>query len=341
MKRDYATKELYFLGLQGARDLIRDEIYPALYSPRERQMRNPNADPSGKVEEGKEHEGLFQMNQLGQLLCLIGLIIELHEAIRYGLVGKLPMLFKLITPWFAGTNSHNYARELLTWSLLELAATKETFDALIDALIVPAKLNWFIATDGLCEQLVRQIKETFVDRGGAFKISNLLENTSQITEILYGSKQAVVTAHLSPEQIKTRGKHYNPSMQATILNLTTHMLESGILSGRLTQTVSQPDTYRLGTEKVSLYDYLKLRPYMFDARYVESDGENQEMDLAGVEVNAVGAFDDDPDALDEFPDIDSDAIELAKEDHQHTLDVARKELEQLLEQRKAAALRLR
>lgn len=144
------------------------------------------------------------------MLLLIRLIIELRETVKYRRVGKLLNLFRLITPQFASISKFLYTRELLTQSLLKKAYTADTFIALLNALLLPTKGGkTYVVANTIIEQLIYIIKETFVERG-AYNISNIIKNTTQIISILYLYKQAIINLHLLPNYIKQRGKYYNP-----------------------------------------------------------------------------------------------------------------------------------
>lgn len=153
------------------------------------------------------------------MLTLIGLLRELRECIKYGRVSKLPNLLRLLLPQFTGTSASKYLRELVAMLLLEKACTKATFETMIDSLLIRAKGEWFVAVDTTCKQLVRVIKEIFVEKGGSFGVSNLVKYTAQIAPILYGIKIAVVNSSLYKDQIKSRRKHYNPAIDEDIFSV--------------------------------------------------------------------------------------------------------------------------
>src|SRR5467141_1535879 len=116
-----------------------------LFSHSARRLRNPRTKANGDVPK------LTQQDQAGQMLTAIGLYIELRETEKYGRVGKLPNLFELLLPWFAGTSAALYTRELVSMMLLKKSTTPDTYNTIIDSLLIRAKGKWFVATDTACE----------------------------------------------------------------------------------------------------------------------------------------------------------------------------------------------
>jgi hypothetical protein len=89
-------------------------MYEDLFSHSAIEKRNPKSKANG------EGPKLSQQDQLaGQMLTAICLYIELRETEKYGRVGKLPNLFELLLPWFAGTSASLYTRELVRMMLLK------------------------------------------------------------------------------------------------------------------------------------------------------------------------------------------------------------------------------
>jgi hypothetical protein len=50
--------------------------------------------------------------------------------------------------------------------LLKKSTTPETYDIIMNSLLMRAKLKWFVAADIVCEQEVRISKEVYKARGG-------------------------------------------------------------------------------------------------------------------------------------------------------------------------------
>ena len=289
-RKDHATKILYQMGKQRVREEVVKPMYKSLFSHKARYSRNPASQRNG---EGPE---ISQQDQAGQMLHAIGLYVELRETEKYGRVGKLPNIFKLLLPWFAGTSAHLYTRELVSMILLGKSTTPETYSTIIDSLLVRAKGKWFVAADTACEQEVRINKEVYKAKGGNFRFENLLKHTALIAGSLYDCKVAVSTGHLPPDKVRRRGNHYDVKMDRDILSVASLINHHKILdeADKPLQTIYHPNPYRTGWWNIQHFDFKKFKGYMSD---MDFDGDRDEVigDATGeFEMDNVGAIPDDP-----------------------------------------------
>lgn len=315
------TRELKRLGKNGVRSLIRDKMYPALFSHSARAARKMKQDE-------------LQQDQAGELLYQIGLYLELKEAQKYGTVGKFPSLFRLLLTWYAGTNNHNYTRELVKMLLLEQSMTKDAFDAMLSALLIRAK-RWFKPTDIEAEEEVRVNKDVYNAKGGSFKWHHMVRDTALIANTLNDTTIAVQNSHRAEKQ-RLRGKHYNPSMQGEVASIADHIYR-GRLFDRISPAlaeIEQSDVYNNGCEALQTYDIQQAKSYVFDMRFEEPD----DISSGGIDDNGLDVRVDpentsnpaDPDRLqaddEEFEGTDTEEAEIG-----------RVEVEQLHARRQAAA----
>lgn len=143
-------------------------------------------------------------------------------------------------------------------------------------------------------------------KGGSFRFEKLLKHTALTASILYHCKVAVTTGHLTEEEIKKRGKHYNVSMDKDVLNMAGHLDAHKVLykDGSPDQTISYPDAYRAGWEKLQSMDFGKVKAYMFE---LEGEDDDELDVLAPTSIlDSIGAVANDPD-LDAIVDDEEEA----------------------------------
>ena len=172
---------------------------------RNHAMFNPLSEYVQKKEHFPESPPNEQMIQASQLMRLGGLYIELKDTIRFGRVGKLPSLIRLLLPWFAGSGNGAsiYTRELAAFLLQQKYMDPNTFDSMLDNLLRPAKLGGWIEADMACEHLVCIQKDIYKARGGSFRWEKLIKYSSLISRTLYNAKVAFSFGHLSVDKIKS------------------------------------------------------------------------------------------------------------------------------------------
>jgi hypothetical protein len=284
-KRNYAAREMMRLGKEEIESQVVRPMYTAIFDHRCRFARSEGGSP------------ITQLDQAGQLLSLIGLYLELQETVKYGRVGKLGPLFELLLPVFAASNAKLYTRELIKMALLKLSTTPEAYNTMMDSLFVRAKLRNWIAADTACELEIQISKSIYKARGGAFRWENLLRNTALLANTLYNCRVAVQSGHISPELIKLRGRHYKPAMDNDIIGGAQSIIRGKIMdsSAPALQTISQPDLFTVGYEKLQVYPIRKVAIYMYDSTGgVECPGEVEGIEQ-GTEMDNIGAVPDDPD----------------------------------------------
>jgi hypothetical protein len=190
--------------------------------------------------------------------------------------------------WFAGTSAPG------NWYLLKRSTTPNTFNTILDSLLVPAKGKRFIAADTACEQEVRISKEVYKAKGGSFRFENLLKHTALVAGSLYDCKMAVLSGHIPPEKLKKRGHHFDPSMERDIIGLADLIGRNKILENdpgvKAMQTIKHPDTYRIGWSRLQEYDVKRVKGYMYDMNY---DGDDEDL-VRGSEMDNIGATPNDP-----------------------------------------------
>ena len=297
-KRNRAARDMMKLGKEEVESQVVGPMYDEIFDHEARFTRS---------ESSQSGDPIPQLDQAGQLLSLIGLFLELQEIVKYGRVGKLGPLFELLLPIFAVTNAKLYTRELIKMMLLKLSTTTPVYNTMLDSLFVRAKLGKWIAADTACEL---EIQSIYKARGGAFRWENLLRNTALLASPLYNCRVAVQTGHISPDLIKLRGRHYKPSMDNDILGGAQSIIRGKImdLSAPAMQTITQPDLFIVGYEKLQVYPIHKVVAYMNDTDGVDCLDEVEDGEIGdNHEMDNVGAAPDDPDIHHE------DEIEKRKE----------------------------
>lgn len=303
-RRDFVAVKMIKMGRDRTRAEVVEYIYTTIFSPKSEytiaREHIPNRSPPLNE----------QMIQASHLVQLTGLYIELKDTVRLGRVGKLPYLFRLLLPWFAGAGNGApiYTRELAVFLIQEKCMDSNTFDSMLDNLLRPAKLGGWIEADMACEHLVRIQKDIYKAKGGSFRWEHLIKHTSLISQTLYDAKTAFSFAHLSPDKMKKKGKHHDKSQAGDVLNVTGAILKSKLL--RLDDpkavNVKNKDLWKLGIQALQTYDFEKLKSYLRGRDF--SGGFEDEINESAINWDFRGAGDGDPDAIQDDDD-DEDLVD--------------------------------
>jgi uncharacterized protein DUF6589 len=296
-RRDYAAMEMMKMGKEETRSHVVEYVYRHLFEPAAAQpTETEGPEPSQRNE---------LLAQACQLARIIGLYLELKDTIRFGRVGKLPALLRLLLPWFAGSkNASNYTRELMATLLQQQFMDPNTWDSMLDNMLRPARLGGWVEADMACEHLVRVLKDNYKARGGSFTWEKLMKHTSLISDILYNAKLAFTFAHLTSTDIKLRGKHYDKSQMLDILSVAEELLRADTLKSSAVQgeNNSANNLWEIGCQKIPTHDPLAIRDYLFGRDYGKG---GREVDLEeGLIQDMSGAFEHDPDIIYEENELD-------------------------------------
>lgn len=290
-RRDHAAMQMMDMGRDETRAKVVEHVYHAMFNPLSEYVQKkehfPESPPCNE-----------QMIQASQLMRLGGLYIELKDTIRFGRVGKLPSLIRLLLPWFAGSGNGAsiYTRELAAFLLQQKYMDPNTFDSMLDNLLRPAKLSGWIEADMACEHLVRIQKDIYKARGGSFRWEKLIKYSSLISRILYNAKVAFSFGHLSVDKIKKRGEHYDKTQVPDILNIMEEILNSGLLrlDAPKKANVENNDLWGVGIQSLQTYDIPKLKAYLL-GKDLGDEPDNE----SSPSWDLRGAVDGDPDTIED------------------------------------------
>ena len=320
--RDHAAMEIMKMGKEKTCSHVVEYVYQHLFDP----AKKPTETEGSMAVQCNE-----LLAQASQLARISGLYIELKDTIRVGRVGKLPALFRLLLPWFAGSkNAANYTRELMATLLQQKCMDPNTWDSMLDNMLRPAKLGGWVEADMACEHLVRVLKDNYKARGGSFTWEKLMKHTSLISDVLYNAKLAFTFAHMTSTDIKLKGRHYDKSQINDILSVAEELLRADTLKCSVIQGKQNAtnNLWKIGCQKLPTYDPLTIIDYLFGRDYGK-----REVDVTEELIQDTrGAFEHDPDIIyeqQEYVDtgveeaIHVDAVEVAQR-----LEKARRDLEE-------------
>lgn len=317
-RRDHAAMEMMKMGKEETRSHVVEYVYRHLF--------DSAADQPTETEDPEASQRNELLKQASQLARISGLYIELKDTIRFGRVGKLPALLRLLLPWFAGSkNAANYTRELMATLLQQRCMDPNTWDSMLDNMLRPARLGGWVEADMACEHLVRVLKDNYKARGGSFTWEKLMRHTSLISDVLYNAKLAFTFAHLTSTEMKLRGKHYDKSQMHDILSVAEELLRADTLKSSAVQGEknSANKLWEIGCQKILAHDPLAIRDYLFGRDYGKGGG----VDVGeGLIQDTGGACEHDPDVIYEENELDEPQVEEAMEVTER-LERARRDLE--------------
>jgi uncharacterized protein DUF6589 len=250
-------------------------------------------------------------HQVTELLAVMGLYRDLRDSIKYGRVGKFVPLLRNLLPYFAGSSSHKYTKEIATFLTLERICEPKTWNYITDNLLIKAKTYGFIEVDCRMEHMVRDQKEFMKTNGHNFE--RMSNSCSLVTDILDEGRRALkaTTSKDNSEAIRERKRK---KMDTDVLSLTSHIITSGVIHGS-DLTVSEPTIklFNNGLPNLQRYDMKKVRDGFFGEDYgclgiVANDSGDTAGQAAGGEsedtnlrdVDCAGAVSEDD--LDDFDD---------------------------------------
>jgi hypothetical protein len=226
-------------------------------------------------------------------------------------VGKFVPLLRNLLPYFAGSSSHKYTKEIETFLILERICEPQTWNYITDNLLIKAKTYGFIEVDCRMEHMVRDQKEFMKTNGHNFE--RMSNSCSLVTDILDEGRRALkaTTSKDNSEAIRERKRK---KMDTDVLSLTSHIITSGVIHGS-DLTVSEPTIklFNNGLPNLQRYDMKKVRDGFFGEDYgclgiVANDSGDTAGQAAGGEsedtnlrdVDCAGAVSEDD--LDDFDD---------------------------------------
>jgi len=254
-------------------------------------------------------------HQVTELLAVMGLYRDLRDSIKYGRVGKFVPLLRNLLPYFAGSSSHKYTKEISTFLTLEKICEPQTWNYISDNLLIKAKTYGFIEVDCRMEHMVRDQKDFMKTNGHNFE--RMSSSCSLVTTILDEGRRALktTTSKDNGEAIRERKRK---KIDTDVLSLTSHIITSGIIHDS-DLPVSEPtvELYKNGILNLQDYDMKKVRDGFFGEDYsclgmVANDGGNAAEQVTGGEsedtnlrdVDCAGAVsEDDRDDFDDTEDL--------------------------------------
>lgn len=300
------------MGKERVEKEVVDPLFVEMFSHRTRDDREYN----------KSAKKRQMFTQASQMVTAIALYLELKNSCRYGKVGRIRMVLRQILPYFAGSKSHRYTKELIAFQMLEQSTTPETFDFILDNLLIKAKLGGWIEADYHMEHLVRIQKDLYTSKGGAFQWKDMTEHASLLSSLFYEVKVAF-SNHIKPT--KVRGKHYNPSLLTGIDSIAAMLIKSKMMDPDMDiqSKVTDNDLFNIGTEKLAAFD-LSIIVEMLYGNSLDGEVSNQHLpSLAAQEDPLIGEASDprdqnSPDQVDTGGGED-EAIELLERIESRTL----------------------
>jgi len=190
------------------------------------------------------------------MVSIVGLYIDLHDAIKEGRVGKITTLLRLLLPYFAGSSSHKYTREIVNFLTMEECCDPDTWRFILDNTLIKAKGHGFIEADCRMEHLVRIQKRHLKNKSPDFELMS--SNWSLVSGILDCARRAlkISTSNHDKEIIKS---HNRKSMAIDILSLSSAIIDDGIISDpNKGSEVPTLDLYRKGTSKLHSFDLMDI-----------------------------------------------------------------------------------
>jgi hypothetical protein len=250
-------------------------------------------------------------HQVTELLAVMGLYRDLRDSIKYGRVGKFVPLLRNLLPYFAGSSSHKYTKEIATFLTLERICEPQTWNYITDNLLIKAKTYGFIEVDCRMEHMVRDQKEFMKTNGHNFE--RMSNSCSLVTDILDRGRRALkaTTSKDNSEAIRERKRK---KMDTDVLSLTSHIITSGVIhDSDLTVSETTVELFNNGLPNLQRYDMKKVRDGFFgedydclgivandsgDAAGQAAGGESEDTNLR--DVDCAGAVSEDD--LDDFDD---------------------------------------
>lgn len=282
-RRNFAATKIHSLGKKKAFEQVIVPLYHALYSITRKEQRQQESTRGA----------LF--NQLFDFMRSMALYGELKHDIRTGQVGRVSKVLRLILPYFAGSTSHRYSKELVAFQMMEYTADPDTWNYILDNCLIQSKLGGWIEADCKMEHLVRTQKDSYMAHGGSFRWDNMNEYTSLLSTLMYETKLAFANS-LREETIK--GRHYNPSMERGILNVTDEIIHGKILD-QDSLSSANPNTvelYTKGMGELQTFDMEQVREMLYGNQLLDEHMIGVADDLFdGVDIAPGGL--DDPDDM--------------------------------------------
>jgi hypothetical protein len=240
-------------------------------------------------------------HQASEFVSIIGLYIDFRDAIKKGGVGKITTLLRLFLPYFAGSSSHKYAKEIATFLSVERACDPDTWMFILDNTLIKAKGPGYIEADCRMEHLIRVQKRYLMNKSHDFE--KMAADWSLVSGILDSARKALLIS-TSRQDKEVISSHAAKGMAMDILSLSTAIRDDGIINN----PNKQPDVptiglYRKGVDALHSFNMMEVYRDLFgrstltgDAQEGEGIDETYIIDTDTVDV--VGAHEDDEDLFD-------------------------------------------
>lgn len=240
-------------------------------------------------------------HQASELVSIIGLYIDFHDTIKKGKVGKITTLLRLFLPYFAGSSSHRYTKEIATFLSMEGSCDPDTWMFILDNTLIKAKGPGFIEADCRMEHLIRVQKRYLQKKAHDFE--KMSADWSLVSGILDSARKALLIS-TSKQDKEVVYSHAIKSMAMDILSLSTAIIDDGIISNRNKQVdVPTVGLCRKGNSMLQSFDMREVYDSLFNQSILTGDTQQGEYPLETYivdtdTVDVVGAHDDDEDILD-------------------------------------------
>lgn len=298
-RRDWAATYLNSMGTEWMMENTIPQIFDSMFSGKKRS-KAAYAEPC--------RNEVF--HQAAELISAIGIYLQFREAIHYGRVGELTALMRLMLPYFAGSSSHKYTKELAVFLTMEHVCDESTWHYILDNLLVKAKGDGFQGADCRMERLIRKQKTHFREKGQDFE--SMASTCSLISAIMdeAGLILQQSTSKREDVNIKRRTAKKRINDEAS---LSHAIIEDGILDNPEKPSTVPPFTiYSTGITKLQSFDLRIIYDEVFgrrmndDEELIEDDAafDGEERALRTANIDLAGACQvDDP--IPEDSDIES------------------------------------
>lgn len=297
MQREQVCDNLYHMGADCVETEVIEQLFTDLFDIKHNTLRQMmNEDPDSPYQQE-------QIVQVSHILSFQVLYMELRDTVKAGRVGKLPDLFRLILPWFAGSKKYKYTRELVSLQIMYEAIEPETFNRCMDGLLTPAKGKGFMETDMVVENQVNNIKAAHEAKGGGHTWHHTIRETSLLLKPLNESKIALASSIQKKSDTSGR-KHYNPDLTASVDNMTHHVLYNGTIRDgiKLAKRADTKDLFSIGMGRLGKYDIEGAIDVIYGHKaYLHTDEPGDESNIGG-RTDTTGVFPDGGDLADDEED---------------------------------------
>ena len=276
-RRMHTAKILHNMGEEQVQKEVIDPLFIEMFSHRTRDDRAHDKSAMQRQ----------MFTQASQMVTAVALYQELKKSCRHGRVGRIRMVLRHILPYFAGSKSHRYTKELIAFQMLERSTTPETFEFILDNLLIKAKLGGWIEADCHMEHLVRIQKDLYTSKGGPFQWKNMTEHASLLSSLFYELK-VTFSDHITPT--KVRGKHCNPSLLNGIDSIAAMLVKSKMMNPDkdIQSKVTDNNLFDIGIEKLGDFD-LSVVVEMLYGKSLHGEVSNQHLpSLAAQEDPLIG-----------------------------------------------------